>query len=157
MDFLNVSKLNLTHDQNQSISQTRWMFPISFSASSTNPLYPWLFYHQRYGDQKSHQNTKHPITPTILMTLFFITQLLDNCVFCPDLSCKDAERNYLINFINDCDTSELEKILKIGKNVDDPTRNNIIQIIQKYWDCFCKEGACQTILGCEFGKDTGDS
>ena len=47
--------------------------------------------------------------------------------------------------------------MKICKNVDDPTRDDIIQIIQKYWDCFCKEGARRTILGYEFGIDTGDS
>ena len=49
------------------------------------------------------------------------------------------------------------KNLKISKNVDDLTRNDIIQFFQKYWDCFCKKGARQTILGHEFGIDTGDS
>ena len=80
-----------------------------------------------------------------------------SCIFCPDLSWEDAKRNDLIEFINDCDTSELEKNMKIGKNVDDLSSNNIIQIIQKYWDCFIKEGAHWTILGYEFGINTGDS
>ena len=61
-----------------------------------------------------------------------------------------------MEFINDCDTAKLEKNMKISKNVDEPTRNDIIQIIQKYWDFFCEEGARQTIIGCEFGIDTGD-
>ena len=47
--------------------------------------------------------------------------------------------------------------MKIGKNVDDTTRDDIIQIIQKYLDCFWKEGASRTFLGYEFGIDTGDS
>ena len=58
--------------------------------------------------------------------------------------------------INDCDMSELEKNMKIGKNVDDPNSDDIIKIIQKYWDCFCKEGARRKHLGYEFGIDTGD-
>ena len=33
----------------------------------------------------------------------------------------------------------------------------MIQIIHKHWDCFCKEGSRRTILGYEFGIDTGDS
>ena len=47
--------------------------------------------------------------------------------------------------------------MKIGKNVDEPTRDDIIHIIQKYWDCFCKEGARTTILGYEFVIYTSDS
>ena len=31
--------------------------------------------------------------------------------------------------------------VNINKNVDDPTRADIIQIIQKYWDWFFEEGA----------------
>ena len=53
--------------------------------------------------------------------------------------------------------AELEKNMKIGKNIDDPTRNNIIQIIQKYWDWFCKEGARRKKLSYEFGIDTSNS
>ena len=53
--------------------------------------------------------------------------------------------------------AELDKNLKIGRNVDDPTKDDIIQIIQKYWDCFCKEGASRKKLGYKFGIDTGDS
>ena len=80
-----------------------------------------------------------------------------HCVFRPDLSWEDAERNDLIKFINDSDTEKLEKYLRICKNVDNPTRNDITQIVQKYWDCFCKEFFRQKHLVYEFGIDTGDS
>ena len=111
MDFWNVSKLNLTHDQNWSIQQTCWMLPINLSASSTNSGYAWLVYYQRYGEQKLHQSKKHTITPTV----FLIMKLLENCVFCPNISLEDAEQNDLINFINDSDAAELEKNLNIRK------------------------------------------
>ena len=71
MDFLNVRKTNLTHYQNRSIPQKRWMFPTDWSLSSMNLVYDLLSYHQRYGDQNSHQNKEHPITLMILMTFFF--------------------------------------------------------------------------------------
>ena len=76
MDFLNVRKLNLTHDHNQSIPQTRWELPTNLGVSSINPVYDLLVYYQRYGEQKSHQNTKQPITPMTLTTVFLIMQLL---------------------------------------------------------------------------------
>ena len=82
---------------------------------------------------------------------------IGNCVFHPYLSWEDAKRNDLIEFNNYRDMAELENNLKIGKNIDDPTRDDNIQIIQKYWDFFCKEGARRNILGYEFGIDTGDS
>ena len=72
-----------------------------------------------------------------------------NCVFLSDLSWEDSKLNYLIEFFNYCVTAELEKNLNIGNNVDDPTRDNIIQMIEKCWDRFCKEVACRTILGYE--------
>ena len=76
----------------------------------------------------------------ILTTVFLIIQLLAIVCFRPYLSWEDAKLNDLIEFINDCNTDELEKNLRISKNVDDPNRNDMIQIIQKYWDCFLKEG-----------------
>ena len=95
MDFLNVSKTNLTNYQNQSIPQTQWMFRTNLSISSINPVYAWLLYHQRYGDQNSHQNTKHPIT-TMILTVFLIMQILEIVCFCPYLSWEDVKWNDLI-------------------------------------------------------------
>ena len=65
----------------------------------------------------------------MLTTEFLIMKLLENCVFCPNISWEDAKQNDLIKFINDSDAAELEKNLNIGKNIDDPTRDDIIQII----------------------------
>ena len=84
----------------------------------------------------------------ILTAVFFIMQIFDNFVFCPDLSWEDSERNDLIEFINDSYTAKLEIYLKIGKNVDDTPRNYITQIVQKYWDCFCK-----VLKGCFHSDD----
>ena len=72
--------------------------------------------------------------PMILTTVFFIMQLLANYVFRPDLSWEDSKQNDQIEFINDSDTAKSEKNMKIGKTVDDPTRDDIIQFIQKRWD-----------------------
>ena len=156
MDFLNVSRLNLTHYQNQSVPQTLWMFPTNLSVSSINTIHAWLVCHQRYGDQKSHQNTKHPIMPMIFTKIFLIMQILAN-VFFPR-SLLGRYRTELLDIIYQwLWYGRIGENLKIGKNIDDPNRNDIIQIIQKYWDCFCKEGARRIILGYEFSIDTGDS
>lgn len=55
------------------------------------------------------------------------------------------------------DEKELEKNLKVGSSATPAQRKQIIAIIKKYWDCFCKRGARRTILGYEFGVDTGSS
>ena len=72
MGFFNVIKRNWMNDQNLCITHTHWMFTINLSVSSTNTVRAWLVYHWRYGDQKSHQNTKHLIIPMILMIVFLI-------------------------------------------------------------------------------------
>ena len=79
------------------------------------------------------------------MAVFLIMYPLEYCVFRPDLFWEDSKQNFLIEFINDCDTAELEKNINIGKNVEVRTRDDIIQNIQKYWDWFFKEGARWTI------------
>ena len=47
--------------------------------------------------------------------------------------------------------------MKISDKVTDTIRNQLRQIIIKYWDSFCEEGAKRTILGYEFAIDTGDA
>ena len=51
----------------------------------------------------------------MLTTEFLIMKLLENCVFCPNISWEDAKQNDLIKFINDSDAAELEKNLNIRK------------------------------------------
>ena len=53
---------------------------------------------------------------------------------------------------------ELTKDIRIGATVpEDSTRHQLKDLVIKYWDCFCKEGARRTIIGYEFAIDTGDS
>ena len=55
------------------------------------------------------------------------------------------------------DNEELNKGFKIGKSATTEQREQVITLVKKYWDCFCKKGAKRTILEYEFGIDTGAS
>ena len=72
-------------------------------------------------------------------------------------------RNDIIYFggkdggMKELDGKELDANLKIGPSASPEQRQQIIGIIKKHWDCFCKRGAKRTILGFEFGIDTGAS
>ena len=52
---------------------------------------------------------------------------------------------------------ELLLHIKIGNTVTTHTANTITDLIIKYWDCFCEEGARRTIFDYEFAIDTGNS
>ena len=80
-------------------------------------------------------------------------------MFRPGASSHEAPppRQDLIKFDAKDHNEELEKNLKIGEHVKPQLRQRIIDLIQTYWDCFCKEGARRTILGYEFSLDTGAS
>ena len=77
-------------------------------------------------------------------------------VFKPKLDWQDTQRDDLINF-QDSHQDELEADLRMGTGVDKETKEEIVNIIKKYWDCFCKEGAKRTVIGYEFGIDTGNA
>ena len=51
--------------------------------------------------------------------------------------------------------AELARDLKFDATVDKETRNSVTSIVKEFQDCFIKEGAKRTILGYEFGIDTG--
>ena len=55
------------------------------------------------------------------------------------------------------DSKELQKGLKVGSLASENEREQVIDMIKKYWDCFCKRGAQRTILEYEFSIDTGKS
>ena len=57
----------------------------------------------------------------------------------------------------DEDEAELEKHFKLGASATPESKSKILRLVQKYWDCFCKRGARRTIIGYEFGVDTGAS
>lgn len=52
---------------------------------------------------------------------------------------------------------ELTKTLKLDPKISSQDKDIIINIVKTYWDCFCKQGGPCTILGFEFGIDTGDT
>ena len=79
-----------------------------------------------------------------------------NTVYRPKSAAVEVSpREDLIYFNEDEDIEELMKGLKIGANVNDATKTEIINIIKEFWDCFAKKGAKRTILGYEFSIDTG--
>ena len=77
-------------------------------------------------------------------------------VYRPTLEWQDKQRDDIIYF-HDSDQIELDADLRMGTNVDNDTSKRIVEIIKEYWDCFCKEGAKRTIIGYEFGIDTGNA
>ena len=89
---------------------------------------------------------------------FFDYQCYGKTFFCPKTTVATAAaRNNIITFEGTDDDTELESNLKVGSNVDPDFRQRVKDIIIKYWDCFCKQGARRTILGYEFAIDTGGS
>ena len=49
---------------------------------------------------------------------------------------------------------ELDKDLKLSPSICDQSKQGVVAVIKKYWDCFVTVGAKRTILGYEFGIDT---
>ena len=79
-----------------------------------------------------------------------------NCLYRTDISWSDdSGRDDIINFDCAAHTEELTTGLRFDTTIDPLTRDSIVEIIKKYWDCFIKEGAQRPILGYEFGIDTG--
>ena len=78
-------------------------------------------------------------------------------VFRPKLKRADRPRHNLITFETKKDIAELEKGLRIGKLVPLSTTRAIRNLVIKYWDCLCAEGAKCTILDYEIAIDTGSS
>ena len=79
-----------------------------------------------------------------------------NCLYRTAVSWYDISgRNDIIYFEGAAHTAELTKGLRFDMTIDTSTREAIINIIKKYWDCFVKEGSQWPIIGYEFGIDTG--
>ena len=47
------------------------------------------------------------------------------------------------------------KNIKLNSRVIPEIKEQLISIVKKYWDCFCKEGTKRTILVYKFSVDTG--
>ena len=82
---------------------------------------------------------------------------IQNTVFKLKLNWDDNPRNDIINFNPDEDTKELMKDIRIGASVTSPIQQRLLEIVKTYWDFFATKGARRTIIGYEFGIDTGSA
>ena len=90
--------------------------------------------------------------------LFEVEDLGGKTVFKPTKFQPVPARHDIITFGDeDGDEAELEKHFKLGASASPESKSKILRLVQKYWDCFCKRGARRTIIGYEFGVDTGAS
>ena len=76
-------------------------------------------------------------------------------VFRPSVPWVDRSCSDLIQFDKATDQQEFDKDLNLGSHLTPFMRDEIVRIVTKYWDCFCKRGAQRTILDYEFAVDTG--
>ena len=70
---------------------------------------------------------------------------------------KDIKREDYIFYEHKKHESEFKDNIRIGMGVAHGHKAIITGIVQKYWDCFCKEGAKRPILNYEFAIDTGNA
>jgi len=77
-----------------------------------------------------------------------------NAVFHPTMDWKDHIRDDVIPF-QSLDQVELALDFRMDDKADEDTKIEVVCIIKKYWDSFCKHGAKRTVLGYEFAIDTG--
>ena len=71
---------------------------------------------------------------------FFDVSNYGNAVFRPKMDWQDHVRDDIITF-ESTDQTELDLDLRMGDEADDITKTEVIRIIMKYWDSFCKRGA----------------
>lgn len=86
----------------------------------------------------------------------FIYERLGKCVLKKPEQWKTLPRDDIITFDAAKDTDELMKNFKIGDDVEESVKVQVIDIIKKYWDSFCSEGCRRPILGYEFSINTGN-
>ena len=75
----------------------------------------------------------------------------------PTKTWENVPREDIITFDASLHTSELDAGLRISDKATLAVRTQVRELIIKFWDCFCEEGARRPILGYEFAIDTGDS
>ena len=80
-----------------------------------------------------------------------------NCVFRPTSTWEPGKRTDILLFDPEKDTTELMRDLKIGSAATPYIRILLTNLIKKYWDNFALAGCKRTILGYEFGIDTGNA
>ena len=78
-----------------------------------------------------------------------------NRVFRPSIQWADTQRGNIIFYNDKYDKVELESNLRTRKNITSKQRIALIDIMTRYWDCFCLGGTRRTILDYVFCIDTG--
>ena len=79
----------------------------------------------------------------------------DTAVFRPIFQWNDTDRRDLISYQEDKDSEELQMHIKIGEDASNEYKSTIVNLVKKYWDCFCKKQAKRHILNYKFSIDTG--
>ena len=78
-------------------------------------------------------------------------------MFRPLVWWADKQRVDVMYYNDKDDKEELENNLRTGKHIISKHRIALIDIITRYWDCFCPRGAMRTILDYIFCIDTWGS
>lgn len=85
----------------------------------------------------------------------FVFRKLGKCAIKRQEAWADIPREDIIKFDPLTFSKELVDNFKIGETVQNDIRNQILDIIKKYWDSFASEGARRPIIGYEFAINTG--
>ena len=81
-----------------------------------------------------------------------------NTIFWPaEHTWNRGERDDIIKFEESKHTAEFNKGLRVSDKVSAEIKQQVKDIVVKFWDSFCKVEARKTIIGYEFAIDTGDS
>ena len=78
---------------------------------------------------------------------FFDYTQYGKAVFKPRVNWKAHTRNDIITYNHAYAWDELNKGIKIGNTSSAESKERLISIIKKYWDCFCKKGTRHKIFG----------
>jgi len=99
-----------------------------------------------------------PVYATDISEGVFDFKVYGNTVFRPrSKPWLERPRDDQIMFNEEKHREELQSHIKIGKTVTAHTSDTITNLVIKYWDCFCEEGARRTIFDYEFAIDTGNA
>ena len=85
----------------------------------------------------------------------FYFEKLGKCMVKHKQQYKESDRKDIIQYNANRNQSELDKNFKIGSSATDAVTKQIKNIVMKYWDSFCTDGARRPILGYEFSINTG--
>lgn len=85
----------------------------------------------------------------------FHFEKLGKCMVKHKRQYSESDRKDIIHYSIDQHQNELNKNFKIGPSATNTITKRIKDIVIKYWDSFCTDGARRPILGYEFSINTG--